>query len=76
MKKKRKQEAGSRKQWTALMAVIPAKAGIHVWLSNVEVLRITGGVMLGLPASELVRGAMLSGTTHGIPAEVLERDEI
>jgi sarcosine oxidase len=44
--------------------------------AGVELLRVTGGVMLGLPASELVRGAMLSGATHGIPAQVLEREEI
>lgn len=44
--------------------------------AGVDLLRVTGGVMLGAANSELVRGAMLSGATHGIPAEVLERDEI
>jgi sarcosine oxidase len=44
--------------------------------AGADLLRVTGGVMLGAPASELVRGAMLSGETHGIPAEVLEREEV
>jgi len=44
--------------------------------AGADLLRVIGGVMLGAPASELVRGAMLSGETHGIPAEVLEREEI
>lgn len=44
--------------------------------AGVELLHTTGGLMLGLPTSELVRGALLSGATHGIPAAVLTRDEI
>lgn len=44
--------------------------------AGADLLRVTGGVMLGKPSSELVRGAMLSGETHGLPAEQLERDEI
>lgn len=44
--------------------------------AGVQLLRVTGGMMLGLPSSELVRGALLSGETYGIPAEVLAREEI
>jgi sarcosine oxidase len=44
--------------------------------AGVRLLHVTGGLMLGLPSSELVGGAMLSGETHGIPAELLERKEI
>ena len=44
--------------------------------AGVRLLHTTGGLMLGQPESGLVRGAMLSGETHGIPTEVLEREEI
>ena len=44
--------------------------------SGARLLHATGGLMLGGPASELVRGALLSGETHGLPAEVLERGEV
>lgn len=44
--------------------------------AGVDLLRTTGGLMLGLPTSELVHGALLSGETHGIPTAVLTRDEI
>ncbi|HEY9480529.1 MAG TPA: FAD-dependent oxidoreductase, partial [Gemmatimonadaceae bacterium] len=44
--------------------------------AGVQLLHVTGGLMLGLSSSELVRGALFSGETHGIPAEVLAREEI
>ncbi len=44
--------------------------------ARVRLLHPTGGLMLGQPESGLVRGALLSGETHGLPAEVLERDEV
>jgi sarcosine oxidase len=44
--------------------------------AGVRLLHTTGGLMLGQPESELVRGALLSGETHGLPAELLERDEV
>ena len=44
--------------------------------AGVQLLHVTGGLMLGLPSSELVRGALLSGETHGIPAGVLAYEEI
>jgi sarcosine oxidase len=44
--------------------------------ADADLMRVTGGVMLGERSSELVRGAMLSGETHGIPAEVLEREDV
>lgn len=44
--------------------------------AGVDLLHVTGGLMLGLPSSELVRGAMLSGETYEIPAVHLEREEI
>jgi sarcosine oxidase len=44
--------------------------------AGVRLLHATGGLMLGQPESELVRGALLSGETHGLPTEVLERDEV
>jgi sarcosine oxidase len=44
--------------------------------AGVRLLRTTGGLMLGQPESGLVRGALLSGETHRLSAEVLERDEV
>ena len=44
--------------------------------TGTDLLRHTGGLMIGLPTSELVRGALLSGEAHGIPAAVLTHDEI
>jgi len=44
--------------------------------AGVDLLHTTGGLMLGLPTSELVRGALLSGDTHGIRAAMLTREEI
>jgi sarcosine oxidase len=44
--------------------------------AGVRLLQVTGGLMLGLPSSELVAGALLSGETHGIAAELLAREEI
>jgi sarcosine oxidase len=44
--------------------------------AGVRLLHTTGGLMLGQAESELVRGALLSGETHGLPVEVLERDEV
>ncbi|HET7553739.1 MAG TPA: N-methyl-L-tryptophan oxidase, partial [Gemmatimonadaceae bacterium] len=44
--------------------------------AGADLLRVTGGMMIGRPSSGLVRGAMLSGETHGIPTEVLAREEI
>lgn len=44
--------------------------------AGVRLPQTTGGLMVGEPESELVRGARLSGVTYRIPAEVLEREEI
>jgi sarcosine oxidase len=44
--------------------------------AGVRLLHTTGGLMLGNPESGLVRGALLSGKTHGLPADVLQGDEV
>ena len=44
--------------------------------SGTDLLHQTGGLMIGPPSSELVRGALLSGETHGIPAVVLTHEEL
>jgi len=44
--------------------------------AGVRLLHTTGGLMLGSPESGLVRGALLSGETHGLPTEVLGRGEV
>jgi sarcosine oxidase len=41
-----------------------------------ELLRITGGVMIGLPESSIVAGARRSAVTHGLPFEDLSAPEI
>ena len=44
--------------------------------SGTDLLHQTGGLMIGPPSSELVRGALLSGETHDISAAVLTHEEI
>ena len=44
--------------------------------AGTELLCQTGGLMIGLPSSGLVRGALRSGEVHGIPSAVLTREEI
>lgn len=44
--------------------------------SGTELMRQTGGLMIGLPSSELVRGALGSGETYGIPSPLLTSDAI
>jgi sarcosine oxidase len=44
--------------------------------AGVRLLHATGGLMLGQPESGLVRGALLSGETHGLSADVLQRAEV
>jgi sarcosine oxidase len=41
-----------------------------------KLLTITGGVMIGRPDGELVRGTLLSARTHGLKHEVLDAGEI
>jgi len=44
--------------------------------SETTLLLKTGGLMIGRPESELIAGAKLSATRHGLDHEVLSRDEV
>lgn len=44
--------------------------------SGVTVLQQTGGLMIGAPESEVVRGARLSAELHDLPHEMLDADAI
>src|SRR5688500_16295018 len=44
--------------------------------TGTTLLRETGGVMLGTPGSELVKGALLSAQLHGLPYEMLTADQV
>jgi sarcosine oxidase len=44
--------------------------------SNQHLLTITGGLMMGLPGSETVRGSLLSAQTHGLEHEMLDARDI
>lgn len=41
-----------------------------------RVLNMTGGLMIGLPDSELITGTLTSAREHGLPHEVLSADEV
>jgi sarcosine oxidase len=40
------------------------------------ILRMTGGLMIGEPASELIRGTLLSAQEHRLPHEVLSPEQV
>lgn len=44
--------------------------------SGAAIFRQTGGLMLGAPASDVVRGARLSAAQHGVPHQVLSAEEV
>jgi sarcosine oxidase len=44
--------------------------------SGQELLRITGGLMIGTPESELVRGSRMSAELHGLEHEMLDSREV
>lgn len=44
--------------------------------SGAELLKITGGLMIGSPSSELVSGALRSAQLHGLAHEVLSASEV
>jgi sarcosine oxidase len=44
--------------------------------TGTTLLRETGGVMLGTPDSELVKGALLSAELHGLPHEMLTASQV
>ena len=44
--------------------------------AGTTLLRETGGVMMGTPDSELVKGALLSAQLHGLPYEMLTADQV
>jgi sarcosine oxidase len=44
--------------------------------AQVELLRLTGGLYVGLPDSELVAGSLLSARTYGLAHELLSGDDI
>lgn len=44
--------------------------------SGAAIFRQTGGLMLGAPASRMVRGARLSAELHGVPHQVLSAEEV
>ncbi len=44
--------------------------------SGEELLRITGGLMLGAPESELVKGSRASAEMHGLAHDMLSADEV
>ncbi len=43
--------------------------------SGTRLLRMTGGLYIGRPDTELVRGTLASARTHGLPHEFLDADE-
>ncbi len=58
-----------------------ARRAIEAWreieaLSGTQLLRSTGGLMLGPPDGEVVGGALLSAREHRLPHELLEAREI
>src|SRR5437899_5939873 len=44
--------------------------------SGEDLLRVTGGLMIGLPESELVSGARTSAVQHGLEYALLDPDEV